>query len=79
MPRADPKRPASGFDNFVEISTGFAAADTGEEDCTHRALFFVTPSLRLYLHCSCCLRGSIATKVHGELRWMIDRILYHDE
>ena len=46
MPRADPKRPASGFDNFVENLTGFVAADTGDEDRTRGARFVVTPPLR---------------------------------
>ena len=37
MLRADPKRPLSGFDNFVENLTEFLAADTGDEDQTHEA------------------------------------------
>ena len=42
MPRADPKRPYSGFDNFVETLTGFVAAETGDEDQTHEAWFVAT-------------------------------------
>ena len=59
MPRADPKRPASGFDNFVENLTGFVAADTGDEDRTRGARFVVTPPLRSALLGSVCLQESV--------------------
>ena len=53
MPRADPKRPLSGFDNFVENLMRFVAADTGDEDRTSEARFVVTPPLRS------CMRGNL--------------------